>query len=88
MRIRTTLFAVTLATAALLGGAGTAAADNDPGFADPGSGFGADFSSAPMGGAVPGTGRDAAGGSDGSGSAGREMTDESPGGLFGRLMGM
>ncbi|MEU9116823.1 hypothetical protein AB0D04_34995 [Streptomyces sp. NPDC048483] len=46
MRIRTTLFAVTLATAALLGSAATAAADDG---ADPGSRVGADVSDAPMG---------------------------------------
>ncbi|MFG2287912.1 hypothetical protein ACGFOU_17855 [Streptomyces sp. NPDC048595] len=81
MRIRTTLFAVTLATAALLGGAATAAADTNPDYSTPRSSSGADLYDAPMGRDVTGEG---AKGSDG---ASRRGEDESPGGLVGRLTG-
>ncbi|MFI6765188.1 hypothetical protein [Streptomyces sp. NPDC050355] len=77
MRIRTTLFAVTLATAALLGGAGTAAAGNAPDSSNPRSASGADVSDAPMGKDVIAR----------EGASGRDGGDESPGGLVGRLMG-
>ncbi|MFE0190062.1 hypothetical protein [Streptomyces sp. NPDC058989] len=85
MRIRTTLFAVTLATAALLGGAGTAAADANPDYSTPRSAAGADVSDAPMGKDVVVSGREGGRGSDGASD--RKMEDDSPGGLVGRLTG-
>ncbi|MFF4954501.1 hypothetical protein ACWC2K_11410 [Streptomyces chattanoogensis] len=89
MRIRTTLFAVTLATAALLGGAGAAAADEGPNSSTPGS----DVSDSRMGGDLPSEGRESehksSGHKGGRGSdstpADREAAYDSPGGLIGRI---
>ncbi|MGW1376167.1 hypothetical protein ACWD6P_18115 [Streptomyces sp. NPDC002446] len=84
MRIRTTLFALTLTTAALLGGAGTAAADGGSGL---GSLLGADGSgSSPMGGPSYGTGLPGKLGADSS--AGRGMSDNYPVAFVGRLIGV
>ncbi|UQA91746.1 hypothetical protein [Streptomyces halobius] len=86
MRIRTTLSAVTLATAALLGGAGIAAADHSPGFSSSGTGFGS--------GSGTGFGEDVSGSSVGKGSQGPggeagtgSDSSSSPKGLLGTLMG-
>ncbi|MEU9120361.1 hypothetical protein AB0C96_10950 [Streptomyces sp. NPDC048506] len=85
MRIRTALFAATLATAALLGAAGSAAADDEGmGLSGPGSSYGGGTSDSRMGrdGQTPG-------GMTGSDGSRREASDESPAdGLVGRLFGM
>ncbi|MEV0368923.1 hypothetical protein AB0I10_03715 [Streptomyces sp. NPDC050636] len=77
MRIRTTLFAVALATTALLGGAGAAAADGLPLFSHA-SGSGSGVATSPMTGESKGERR---------ATVASEL-DFTPGGLLSRFMGV
>lgn len=84
MRIRTTLFAVTLTTAALLGSAGTSVADPRPG---PSTGIAPEVPGGlPMGGSSYGPARPGLLGADTS--VGRGMPDGYPTSFVGRLIGL